>query len=392
MRYKLRNEIAKSFDIYDLPEKNVDEEIKALFNKLDLVNLFRTSLNNVSISTEGHIEDFYAQIKYCLTTDKTSVEDKNNILSTIYDSIFILFSSMAGLFDSLFSRLVTLEQKVNPVNFIEVFLTKCLYDWMYSENKYLQCATTFILVRATAYSFKDFLNLRDKIFIDFNTSTLDNMTHVEFIARTTTIDSKNQDHYKILMYYILNYIFGELGINYYTNNKDEDIKIKNKVINDVYKLLYYNQDSNNIYDVMIRCAAYRVIRLRKPDLIDMVEYENVEFEDNEIDHTYYIYIDQDVFYKCSMNEYGIFKKQEDGSYLVPEYSIDAVCFDKEWFDNHPEEEYLAIDDVPEFFEMIRNEYFDLAYNSDPDLFDEPFILYYDRESAKRTFVERKKTK
>ena len=374
MRYKLRNEIAKSFDIYDLPEKNVDEKIKALFNKLDLVDLFRTSLNNVSISAEGHIEDFY------------------NILSTIYDSIFILFSSMAG-FDSLFSRLVTLEQKVNPVNFIEVFLTKCLYDWMYiSGNKYLQCAATFILVRATAYSFKDLLNLRDKIFIDFNTNTLDNMTHVEFIARTTTIDSQNQDHYKILMYYILNYIFGELGINYYTNNKDEDSKIKNKVINDVYELLYYNQDSNNIYDVMIRCAAYRVIRLRKPDLIDMVEYEDVESEDNETDHTYYIYIDQDVFYKCSMNEYGIFKKQEDGSYLVPEYSIDGICFDKEWFDNHPEEEYLCVDEAPEFFEPIRNEYFDLAYNSDPDLFDIPFILYYDRESAKRAFMERKKTK
>ena len=391
MRYKLRNEIAKSFDIYDLPEKNVDEEIKALFDKLDLIDVYRRSLNNVSISAEGHIEDFYAEIKYCLTTDKTSVEDKNNILSTIYDSIFILFSSMAG-FDSLFSRIATINQKVNPVNFIEVFLTKCMYNWMYiSENKYLQCAAAFILVRATAYSFKDFLNLRDKIFIDFNTSNLDNMTHVEFIARTT-IDIWNQDHYKILMYYILNYIFGELGINYYTNNKDEDTKIKNKVINDVYELLYYNQDSNNVYDVMIRCAAYRVIRLRKPDLIDMVEYEDVESEDNEIDHTYYIYIDQDEFYKCSMNEYGVFKKQEDGSYLVPEYSIDAVCFDKEWFDNHPEEEYLCVDEAPEFFEPIRNEYFDLAYNSDPDLFDRPFILYYDRESAKRAFIERKKTK
>ena len=391
MRYKLRNEIAKSFDIYDLPEKNVDEEIKALFNKLDLVDLFRTSLNNVSISAEGHIEDFYAQIKYCLTTDKTSVEDKNNILSTIYDSLFILFPSMAG-FDSLFSRLATIEQKVNPVNFIEVFLTKCLYDWMYiSENKYLQCAATFILVRATAYSFKDFLNLRDKIFIDFENNLPDNMTHVEFITRTT-IDIWNQDHYKILMYYILNYIFGEFGINYYTNNKDEDTKIKNKVINDVYKLLYYNQDSNNIYDVMIRCAAYRVIRLRKPDLIDMVEYENVEDDDNEIDNPYYIYIEEDIFYECSMNEYGIFKKLEDGSYLVPEYSVNSICFDKEWFIHHPEEEYLMINDVPEFYEIIRNEFFDMAYNSDPDLFDKPFILYPDRESAKKAFMERKKTK
>ena len=391
MRYKLRNEIAKSFNIYNLPEKNVNEEIKALFNKLDLVDLFRTSLNNVSISAEGHIEDFYAQIKYCLTTDKTSVEDKNNILSTIYDSLFILFPSMAG-FDSLFSRLATIEQKVNPVNFIEVFLTKCLYDWMYiSENKYLQCAATFILVRATAYSFKDFLNLRDKIFIDFENNLPDNMTHVEFITRTT-IDIWNQDHYKILMYYILNYIFGEFGINYYTNNKDEDTKIKNKVINDVYKLLYYNQDSNNIYDVMIRCAAYRVIRLRKPDLIDMVEYENVEDDDNEIDNPYYIYIEEDIFYECSMNEYGIFKKLEDGSYLVPEYSVNSICFDKEWFIHHPEEEYLMINDVPEFYEIIRNEFFDMAYNSDPDLFDKPFILYPDRESAKKAFMERKKTK
>lgn len=389
MRYKLRNEIAKSFDIYDLPEKNIDEEIKALFNKLDLVDLFRTSLNNVSISAEGHIKDFYAQIKYCLTTDKTSVEDKNNILSTIYDSIFVLFSSMAG-FNTRFVRLVNNDKRVNPVDFIDIFLKDYLYSWIFTDDKYLQCAATFILVRATAYSFKDFLNLRDKIFIDFNTNTFDNMTHVEFIARTTTIDSQNQDHYKIFMYYILNYIFGELGINYYTNNKDEDNKIKNKVINDVYKLLYYNQDSNNIYDVMIRCAAYRVIRLRKPNLIDMVEYEDVKFEDNEIDHTYYIYIDQDVFYKCSMNEYGIFKKLEDGSYLVPEYSIDAICFDKEWFDHHPEEEYLCVDEAPEFFEPIRNEYFDLAYNSDPDLFDRPFILYYDRESAKKAFLERNK--
>ena len=34
----------------------------------------------------------------------------------------------------------------------------------------------------------------------------------------------------------------------------------------------------------------------------------------------------------------------------------------------------------------------MAFNSDPDLFDRPFILYYDRESAKRAFMERKKTK
>jgi hypothetical protein len=391
MRYKLRNEIAKSFDIYDLPEKDVADEVRELFNKLGITEEYTASLNDNTISSDEHIRDFYRNIKYCLTNNDTTSEDKNNILVTMYNSIFVLFACITGL-DTRFATLVNNDKRVNPVNFIEVFLTKCLYDWMYiSENKYLQCAATFILVRATAYSFKDFLNLRDKIFIDFNTNNLDNMTHVEFIARTT-IDIQNQNHYKILMYYILNYIFGELGINYYTNNKDEDNKIKNKVINDVYKLLYYNQDSNNIYDVMIRCAAYRVIRLRKPDLIDMVEYEDVESEDNEIDHTYYIYIDQDVFYKCSMNEYGVFKKQEDGSYLVPEYSIDAVCFDKEWFDNHPEEEYLAVDDVPEFFEMIRNEYFDLAYNSDPDLFDRPFILYYDRESAKRAFMERKKTK
>ena len=391
MRYKLRNEIAKSFDIYDLPEKNVDEEIKALFNKLDLVDLFRTSLNNVSISAEGHIEGFYAQIKYCLTTDKTSIEDKNNILVTMYNSIFVLFACITGL-DTRFATLVNNDKRVNPVNFIEVFLTKCLYDWMYtSENKYLQCAATFILVRATAYSFKDFLNLRDKIFIDFNTNNLYNMTHVEFIARTT-IDIQNQDHYKILMYYILNYIFGELGINYYTNNKDEDNKIKNKVINDVYELLYYNQDSNNIYDVMIRCAAYRVIRLRKPDLIDMVEYEDVEDDDNEIDHTYYMYIGEDEFYKCTINELTAFKKLEDGSYLVSEYSIDAVCFDKEWFIHHPNEEYIIVDEAPEFFEVIHNEFFDMAFNSDPDLFDRPFILYYDRESAKRAFMERKKIK
>lgn len=389
MRYKLRNEIAKSFGIYDLPEKDVADEVRELFNKLYIIEEYTASLKDNTISSDEHIKDFYRNIKYCLTNNDTTSEDKNNILATMYNSIFVLFACITGL-DTRFATLVNNDKRVNPVNFIDVFLKDCLYDWMYiSENEYLQCAATFILVRATAYSFKDFLNLKDKIFIDFNTNTLDNMTHVEFIARTT-MDIYNQDHYKIIMYYILNYIFGELGINYYTNNKDEDNKIKNKVINDVYELLYYNQDSNNVYDVMIRCAAYRVIRLRKPDLIDMIEYEDVESEDNEIDHTYYVYIDQDVFYKCSMNEYGVFKKQEDGSYLVPEYSIDAVCFDKEWFDHHPEEEYLCVDEAPEFFESIRNEYFDLAYNSDPDLFDRPFILYYDRESAKRAFMERNK--
>ena len=43
-----------------------------------------------------------------------------------------------------------------------------------------------------------------------------------------------------------------------------------------------------------------------------------------------------------MNEYGIFKKLEDGSYLVPEYSVNSICFDKEWFIHHPEEEYLIL--------------------------------------------------
>ncbi len=273
----------------------------------------------------------------------------------------------------------------------EIFFKKYLYKWMNSDNNYLNCAAIVSLINYT-YNYsnpKDIFSFENKLFSNIEINNGD-INLIEFIAR-----SINETYYKPIMCSIISFI--NTNMRKYKYNSKHMIPNSNKsntldrIIKSVYDLLYYNKESNNIYDVLIRACSYEIIKKYYPSKIDFIK-NKVDFVMNdEFNHQYYLYIDENIFLTCSMNDYNIFKKLDNGGYLVPEYYVESVCFEKEWFNKHRQHDYISIDDntmIPSFEKPISSDKFDLTFNSDPNLFDTlDHIIYYDRESAKKAFMK-----
>ena len=402
MRSDINIEIAKKFGI-DLTSINIDNdhsailsELQEFFDNLMTNNEYKDMIEDCLSTKIGFVDRAFDIIKKVILDGMTPNDIKLKILYLSKQYLPIVYNLIDRKIKYRHYKDAN-DDLILPIDFYTDFIRHHFRDWTSSENKYLNCMAVSIVINSRYICHSDFFLIVNSIFSNRDIGNGDNNL-IEFIAK-----SYNETYYKPIMFNIMDFVFGNLsefmynvessddGTPYTETEREQRNNIKQKVLKSVYDLLYYNKDSNDIFDVLIRGAAYRIIRNRMPGMIDNFDtskFKAMDFvEDNDYNHRYYMYIGEDEFYECSMNELGIYKKLDDGTYLVPEYEIDSLCFDREWFINHPEADYIKINDVPEFFSTVSSDMFDLAFNSDPNLFNDAFIIYYDKESAKKAFME-----
>ena len=369
MNNKISLEIAKKFGIEDI-DFDVDytrDVLKKLRGEyMDTDPTYATMVDNMDLlNKEGDkrfISEYLNIIEYLFTSDKISEQDKSVFLADSYYSIFTLHSFMASINKTIISY------KDHDDSIIGQYINK----WKSSDNKYLRSIAACKLV-SSSYLWRYRLFNID---IDQILTRIRDNNSIETIAR-----SFDEEYYKLIMVNILKYLDYNL-ISY----KEDEALIK-AIGDDCKDLMVYNKDSSDIYDVLIRVNAYRLMRFNLyKRYITYIEDKT----EKEVPTHLYMYIDENVFYECEISDSSVCKKLDNGGYLTSGYCIDSMGYEKEWFMNNPDCDCIYIDETPEFYEPINIPQFDITFNSDPNLFEDAIILYGSREEAKKAFLERNK--
>lgn len=369
MNNRISLEIARKFGIEDI-DFDVDytrDVLKKLRGEyMDTDPTYATMVDNMYLlNKEGDkrfISEYLNIIEYLFTSDKISEQDKSVFLADSYYSIFTLHSFMASINKTIISY------KDHDDSIIGQYINK----WKSSDNKYLRSIAACKLV-SSSYLWRYGLFNID---IDQILTKIRDNNSIETIAR-----SFDEEYYKLIMVNILKYLDYNL-ISY----KEDEALIK-AIGDDCEDLMVYNKDSNDIYDVLIRANAYRLMRFNLYKRY--ITYIEDKTEKDFPTHLY-MYIDENIFYECEISDSSVCKKLDNGGYLTSGYCIDSMGYEKEWFMNNPDCDCIYIDETPEFYEPINIPQFDITFNSDPNLFEDAIILYGSREEAKKAFLERNK--
>jgi len=359
-------EVAKKFGIEDIDFKNSKVvSDKLLGEYVDTNATYATMLDNFNLLKQENdskkiMSAYFDIIEYLFTTEDISDEDKKVLLYLLYNNIFAINRFMIP------GGIIYNDMDIYYLNDIfDYFIAKCEN----SSIKYLKClAACMYLFTFNAWRY----NIIDPDTINTQLKT----KGIEEIAK-----SINEEYYKPIMVNIIRSCYYN-----HTDFSDDEEYVDH--LADMYKdLLFYNKESNDIYDVLIRANAFRFMRFNlykyfRDFIKDMPECK-------DIPQTLYMYVEENVFYECEADcNIPYHKKLEDGGYLVFSYAINAMAYEKEWFDKHPECDSIYIYETPEFYEYINVGMFDMAFNSDPALFEEPMVLYATREEAKAAFMNR----
>ena len=361
-------EVAKKFGIEDIDfENNYIVSNKLLGEYVDINATYATMLDNFNLlkqenDTKKTISAYLDIIEYLFTTEDISDEDKKVLLYLSHNNIFTFNWSMIPTGIAYDAMKISYYDDV-----FDYFIARCEN----SSIKYLNClAVCMYLFTFNAWRFNiinpDIINTQLK------------SKGIEEIAK-----SINEKYYKPIMVNII------ISCLYNMNLGEVDEEYINHLAAEFKDLLFYNRGSNDIYDVLIRAHAFRFMRFNLYKYFgDFIKYMP---ECKGIPQTLYMYVEENVFYECEAHyDTPYHKKLEDGGYLVFTYYVNAMGYEKEWFDKHPDCDSIYIDETPEFNESINADKFDMAFNSDPTLFEEPMVLYATREEAKAAFMKRVK--
>lgn len=369
MHNKISLAIARKFGIENISfdyEYNRDVLKKLRGEYMDTDPTYATMVDNMDLlNKEGDkrfISEYLNIIEYLFTSDKISEQDKSVFLTDSCYSIFTLHSFMA------FINKTIISYKDHNDNIIGQYINK----WKSSDNKYLRSIAVCKLVSSSCLWRYGLFNID----IDQILTRIRDNNSIETIAR-----SFDEEYYKPIMVNILKYLDYNL-ISY----KEDEALIK-AIGDDCENLMVYNKDSNDIYDVLIRANAYRLMRFNLYKRYSSYIEDKTE---KDIPTYLYMYIDENIFYECEIPDSAVCKKLDNGGYLTSGYCINSMGYEKGWFDNHPDCDCIYIDETPEFYEAINITLFDITFNSDPNLFEEAVILYESRKEAKKAFLERNK--
>lgn len=370
MHNKISSAIARKFGIEDIDFDHIntrDVLDKLRGEYIDTDPTYATMVDNMDLlHKEGdkrYISEYLNIIEYLYTSDKISEQDKKIFLSYSYTNIFTLYSFIAPINGTL----ITYEDYNDSI--IGSYINK----WKSSDNKYLKSNIAYMLIFTFGpWSYSDgFFNMSID---DILARMRDN--NIETIAR-----SISEEYYKPIMVNILKYLYYNF-ISY-----DEDEAFVKTIGDDCENLMVYNKDSSDIYDVLIRANAYRLMRFNLYKRYGSYIEDKTE---KDIPTYLYMYIEKNIFYECEISDSAVCKKLDNGGYLTSGYCINSIGYEKEWFRNHPDCDCIYIDETPEFYEPINIPQFDITFNSDPNLFEDAVILYGSREEAKKAFLERNK--
>ena len=361
-------EVAKKFGIEDIDfENNYIVSDKLLGEYVDTNATYATMLDNFNLLKQGNdnkkiLSAYLDIIEYLFTTEDISDEDKKVLLYLSHNNIFTFNWSLipAGIAYN--------DMNISYYDDIfDYFIARCEN----SSIKYLNClAACMYLFTFNAWRFNiinpDIVNTQLK------------SKGIEEIAK-----SINEKYYKPIMVNII------ISCCYNMNLGEVDEEYINHLAAEFKDLLFYNRESNDIYDVLIRAYAFKFMRFNLYKYFGDFIKDMPECKD--IPQTLYMYVEENVFYECEVHyDIPYHKKLEDGGYLVFTYYVNAMAYEKEWFDKHPDCDSIYIDETPEFNESINAYMFDMTFNSDPSLFEEPMVLYATREEAKAAFMKRVK--
>ena len=368
MHNKVSLAIAKKFGIEDIDfdhinTRDVLEKLRGEYKDTDPT--YATMVDNMDLfNKEGDkrfISEYLNIIEYLYTSDKISEHDKNAFLSYFYNNTFALYGFMGSINRTIISY----------VNHDDSVIGQYINKWKSSDNKYLKSIVAYKLI-FTSYLWRYRLFNIDP---DQILTRIRDNNSIETIAR-----SIDEEYYKLIMVNILKYL------NYnFIHNKDEAL-IK-AIGDDCENLMVYNKDSNDIYDVLIRANAYKLMRFNLYNRYKTYIEDKTERNAPDI---LYMYINENIFYECEISDSSVCKKLDNGGYLTSGYCINSMGYEKEWFINNPDCDCIYIDETPEFYEPINIGLFDITFNSDPNLFEDAIILYGSREEAKKAFFERNK--
>lgn len=370
MHNKISSAIAKKFGIEDISfdydyNRNVLEKLRGEY--IDTDPTYATMIDNMDLLHKEGDKRFTSEylniIEYLYTSDKISEQEKGAFFSYSYQNVFGLYSFIAPINGTI------IPYKDYDNSIIGSYINK----WKSSDNKYLKSIIAYMLI----FTFDPWRSSNGF----FNTSIDDILTQIRYNNIETIARSIDEEYYKPIMINILRYLY----YNFISYNEDEAFV---KAIGDDCKdLMVYNKDSNDIYDVLIRANAYRLMRFNLyKQYITYIEDKT----EKDIPTYLYMYIDENIFYECEISDSAVCKKLDNGRYLTSGYYIDSMGYEKEWFMNNPDSDCIYIDETPEFYEPINIPQFDITFNSDPNLFEDAVILYGSREEAKKAFLERNK--
>ena len=370
MHNKISLAIARKFGIEDIDFDHIN--IRDVLDKLrgeyiDTDPTYATMVDNMDLLHKEGDKRFTSEylniIEYLYTSDKISEQDKSVFLSYSYHNIFSLYVFITPINGTI------IPYKDYDHTIIGPYINK----WKSSDNKYLRLIVAYRLI------FGSYLWRYNRLFnIDPDQALIkirDNNS-IETIAK-----SIDEEYYKPIMVNILKY----LNYNFISCNEDEAL-IK-AISDDCENLMVYNKDSSDIYDVLIRANAYRLMRFNLYKQYRSYIYDKTERNAPDI---LYMYINENIFYECEISDSSVCKKLDNGGYLTSGYCINSMGYEKEWFINNPDCDCIYIDETPEFYEPINIGLFDITFNSDPNLFEDAIILYGSREEAKKAFFERNK--
>lgn len=367
MHNKISLAIARKFGIEDLnPDdyKNTIDVLEKLRGEyIDTDPTYATMVDNINSLRKENDKRFISEylniIEYLYTSDKISDQDKKIFLS--YPNIFSLYGFIAPINGTLISY------KDYDGDIIGSYVNK----WKSSDNKYLRLIAVYELISS--------LNIWT--YRLFNMSIDDILARMRYNDIETVAKDIDKEYYKPIIVNILKYLY----YNFISYNEDEAL-IK-AIVDDCEYLMVYNEDSNDIYDVLIRANAYRLMRF---NLYKQYKSYIEDKTEKEVPACLYMYIDENIFYECEISDSSVCKKLDNGGYLTSGYCINSMAYEKEWFVNNPDCDCIYIDETPEFYEPINITLFDITFNSDPNLFEDAIILYGSREEAKKAFLERNK--
>lgn len=371
MHNKISSTIAKKFGIEDIDFdhiNNIDVLEKLRGEYMDTDPTYATMVNNMDLlHKEGDkrfISEYLNIIEYLYTSDKISDQDKSVFLSYSHHNLFALYIYIAAPING-----TIIPYKDYDNNIIGQYINK----WKSSDNKYLRSIVAYELI----FTFDPWRSSNGF----FNMSIDDILARMRDNNIETVVKSLNKEYYKPIIVNILKYLY----YNFISYNEDKTL-IK-AIVDDCEDLMVYNKDSTDIYDVLIRANAYRLMRF---NLYNQYKTYIEDKTEKDIPTYLYTYIEENIFYECEISDSAVCKKLDNGGYLTSGYCINSMGYEKEWFMNNPDCDCIYINETPEFYEPINIGLFDITFNSDPNLFEDAVILYESREEAKKAFLERNK--
>lgn len=370
MYNKVSLAIAKKFGIEDIDFDHINtidvlEKLRREY--IDTDPTYATMVDNMDLLyKEGNkrlTSEYLDIIEYLYTSDKISDQDKIVFLSYSRHNIFALYIYIAPTHGTI----------IPYKDYDDTIIGQYINKWKSSDNKYLRSIVAYELI----FTFDPWRSSNGF----FNMSIDDILARMRNNSIETVAKDINKEYYKPIIVNILKYLY----YNFISYKEDE--VLTKAIVDDCEDLMVYNKDSNDIYDVLIRVNAYRLMRF---NLYKQYRTYIEDKTEKEVPTHLYMYIDENIFYECEISDSAVCKKLDNGGYLTSGYCIDSMGYEKEWFMNNPDCDCIYIDETPEFYEPINIAQFDITFNSDPNLFEDAVVLYGSREEAKKAFLERNK--